>query len=259
MTPEGALAIMEPAKRHPAREGWCDCDAMQCPWWQGYAGYAGGATVQPAAFDTAESPKIGKPLVLAFGYHRHVWLLAMFSQSRSFKNRLQGSHGIMVWKNMDLSRQTSVGAADVYESNQEMQQLITPLQTGRETRTCCDSIWVFQGVNHLFWGSYLLPFGWYLRGNTMVFSPIIVGMGKVTMSIPHCHQYSTIRIRTVRPTRLNISRPSTHLTGRNMIQYVQPRYLAPIHWRRGLPTRKDAQNNQRPCERIIKIGSSFSW
>jgi len=99
MTPEGALAIMEPAKRHPAREGWCDCDAMQCPWWQGYAGYAGytgGATVQPAAFDTAESPKIGKPLVLAFGYHRHVWLLAMFSQSRSFKNRLQGSHGILV-------------------------------------------------------------------------------------------------------------------------------------------------------------------
>ena len=69
MTPEGALAIMEPAKRHPAREGWCDCDAMQCPWWQGYAGYAGyagGATVQPAAFDTAESPKIGKPLVFGF-------------------------------------------------------------------------------------------------------------------------------------------------------------------------------------------------
>ena len=59
------------------------------------AGYVGGATVQPAVFDTAESPKIGKPLVLAFGYHRHVWLLAMFSQSRSFKNRLQGSHGIL--------------------------------------------------------------------------------------------------------------------------------------------------------------------
>ena len=39
-----------------------------------------------------------------------------------------------------LSRQTSVGAADVYKSNQEMQQLITPLQTGRETRTCCDML-----------------------------------------------------------------------------------------------------------------------